>query len=167
MALCIWDGVARARYQQGEPSAVVSPLVEAVKSALEAFDWNSVDGRHVLYRLLCVTPFTASLDPDGRPPLTHSLGLLFDATVVSPRWLRRLAVAWGRWAIRRILDVAGAWRSATAAAGSAASAHSAPDGLHDLALPPHGDAPYIPDHWVDDPMDGHMDDETDQHIGDD
>lgn len=125
-------------------------MVEAVKTALGAkgFRWNSKDGHHVLYRLLCVTPFTAFLDPEGKLPLTRSLGRLFDDTVVRPRWLRRLAVAWGRWATRRILDIAGAWRLATATAGTAPP-------LRDLALPPHGDAPDVPDHLVDGPMDHH------------
>lgn len=163
MALCICDEVAQALYRQGKSSDFVSPLIEAAKSALDEVDWDSLDGRHVLYRLLCVTPFTASLDPDGRLPLTRCLGRLFDSAIVRPRWLRRLAVAWGRWATRRILDIAGAWRSATVAAGSAALA---PDGLDDLALPPHGDAPDVPDHWVDDPVYERVDDESDEHVSD-
>jgi hypothetical protein len=110
-----------------------------------------------LYRLLCVTPFTASLSPDGRLPLTHSLGRLFDTTVVNPRWLRRLAVAWGRWAVRRILDIAGAWRSAIATPGPAGLP---PRGWQDLTLPPYGVAPDVPDHWVDDPMDDVVDEHT-------
>ncbi|OBQ36479.1 MAG: hypothetical protein AN484_25665 [Aphanizomenon flos-aquae WA102] len=142
--------VARARYEEGDPPHVVNPLLNAVETALSAVDWSSTDGRHVVYRLLCVTPFTASLDPDGKLPLTHSLGRLFDTTVASPRWLRRLAVAWGRWATRRILDIAGAWRSATAASGSAAPP---PGGHKDLALPPSGNAPDVPDHWVDEQAD--------------
>lgn len=60
--------VARARYEEGDPPHVVSPLLDAVKAALTAVNWSSTDGRHwhVLCRLLCVTPFTASLDPDGK-----------------------------------------------------------------------------------------------------
>lgn len=133
--------------------------MDAVKTALAAVDWSSQDGRHVLYRLLCVTPFPASLSPDGDLPLTHSLGRLFDTTVVSPRWLRRLAVAWGRWAVRRILDIAGAWRSAIS--GPAAPP---PSGWQDLVLPPHGVAPDVPDHWVDDLMDARFD-VIDEHTG--
>jgi hypothetical protein len=163
MVACICDKIAQARDEEGEPLHVVSPLVEAVKTALAAVDWNSTDGRHVMYRLLCVTPFTAALDPDGKLPLTYSLGRLFDTTIARPRWLRRLAVSWGRWATRRILDIAGAWRSATAAPGSAAAP---PDSWQDLALPPHGEAPDVPDHWVDDPMDEH-EDAIDEHICDD
>jgi hypothetical protein len=162
MVMCICDQIARAREEQGDPLHVVDPLVAAVKTALATADWNSTDGRHVLYRLLCVTPFTASLDPGEKLPLTHSLGRLFDTTVVSPRWLRRLAVTWGRWATRRILDIAGAWRSAIAEPGSAALP---PKVWQDLALP-HGDAPDVPDHWVDDPMDEHTD-AIDEHASDD
>lgn len=122
--------------------------MDAVKSALEEVEWDSADGQHVLYRLLCVTPFTAALDPKCELPLTHSLGRLFDTTVASPRWLRRLAVAWGRWATRNILAIAGAWRSATSV-----DAPEDPD--------PHGVAPVTPDAWVDDfgEEDGDSDDD--------
>lgn len=146
MVTRICEEIARARSEEGEPPHLVNPLVAAVQAALAAVNWASTDGGHVLYRLLCVTPFTAFLAPKGELALTHSLGRLFDTTVASPRWLRRLAVVWGRWATRRILDLAGAWRSAIAAPEAAAPP---PHGWQDLALPAEGEAPDVPDHLVD------------------
>lgn len=95
-------------------------LVETVDMTLEGFNWKSEDGKHVLYRLLTVTPFPAVMARVAGSPtrpllLTQAMGQLFDSVTLEARWLRRLGVKWTRQAGGHIVHLARAYRKALVA----------------------------------------------------
>lgn len=104
-------------------------------------DWQSAEGRFVLFRLLAVAPWDAAAAPNpAEAPLASTLGGYFDATLVKPHRIRPLANAWVSWAGRWVERVTGAWfadapaeRAArdpvgSAAAGNARGPHPPPAG---------------------------------------
>ncbi len=75
-----------------------------------ATDWQSAEGRFILYRLLAVAPWDSTVAAGvGDSPLAAALGLLFEQTNAKPHRLRALAHAWVRWAGRTLLRLNDAW----------------------------------------------------------
>jgi hypothetical protein len=72
-----------------------------------AANWESWNGKAIIYRLVTVVPFPAKVAtslPDLLPQLqmVHCLGQISDSTVVQDRWLRPLNNHWVKWAVRQI-----------------------------------------------------------------
>jgi hypothetical protein len=73
----------------------------------QALNWETTEGRFLLYRLLTVMPFPATTTPTGeqacRTPeqlLLHTLGTAFSHTQLSPRFLRILSNVWVLWSYK-------------------------------------------------------------------
>jgi hypothetical protein len=142
-------GLMQAQQQAGAPTVTTDKDAERVRTALAAVDWNSEDGRHVLYRLLLATPFPAVIaeaaaeapakEAAPRPlPLTAALGSMFDRVVLQPHCLRKVCGMWARWAAEHVTLLAKAYRDTLsppqARAGAADDEEATPtDDAHSYA----------------------------------
>ena len=114
-------GQLRDAAARGMPSSSrehVAALVEAAIGSLPSQDagWQTADGMHVLYRMLLVTPFPASVARDaaggaGTLPITLALGALFDAIIIESYHLRLMAGDWATWSSTWGRELAAARRS--------------------------------------------------------
>lgn len=97
----------RAQSAPAETRQRVSDLSDKLLTLAATANWNSRDGKAIIYRLVTVVPFPAKIAtalPDllSQLQLVHCLGQIFDSTVVQDRWLRPLANHWVKWAVRQI-----------------------------------------------------------------
>ena len=71
---------------------------------LEGINWDTVDGRHVIFHVLTALPWPAAAAAQAEPatPLSHWLGSQFDAAIFQRRYRRRIANHIIRWAARWI-----------------------------------------------------------------
>jgi len=97
----------RSQAAPAESYQRVSDLRDTLLALTVAANWESRDGKAIIYRLVTVVPFPAKIAtalPDLLPQLqmVHCLGQIFDSTVVQDRWLRPLANHWVKWAVRQI-----------------------------------------------------------------
>jgi len=103
------------------PSRRVSDLRDTLLVLAEAANWQSRDGKAIIYRLVTVMPFQAKVAtarPDLLPQLqmVDCLGQIFDSTVVQDRRLRLLANNGVKWAASQIRRFAHARADALGAA---------------------------------------------------
>ena len=71
---------------------------------LEGINWDTMDGRHVIFHMLTALPWPAAAAAQAEPgtPLSHWLGSQYDATIFQRRYRRRIANHVIRWAARWI-----------------------------------------------------------------
>jgi hypothetical protein len=90
--------------------------VSELRALMEAADWSSADGKHVLFHMLTALPWPARVGGGGgggggsggggggggsgvsTAPISTWLGRIFDETVLERRFRRRLADGIVRWA---------------------------------------------------------------------
>jgi len=122
----------RAQTTSADTYQRVSDLRDTLLVLAEAANWQSRDGKAIIYRFVTVVPFPAKIAtalPALLPQLqmVHCLGQIFDSTVVQDRWLRPLANHWVKWATGQIHRFAHVRADALGAAHPP-SAESAADG---------------------------------------
>ena len=91
------------------------PRAGAVLDTIATFSTQVTtdEDKFILYWTLAVSPWPASAVPQGQGK-ARALGVLFDSININHRWLRTVATTWLGWAEAGILDLAAAWRQATA-----------------------------------------------------
>ena len=71
-------------------------------------DWDSAEGRYVLFRLLTVAVWPARAAAPSHA-LARSLGTVFDETYAKVHLIRPLANYWARWAGRSLFAIHSEW----------------------------------------------------------
>ena len=102
-ALCAIFNAIAAAHVGGPPDTVAARLAECAALCL-SLDWDSLEGRFVLYRLVLALPFPASAAAADHA-VVRALGALFDSVVLPPSRLRGVATAWLQWASRWAADL--------------------------------------------------------------
>ena len=123
---------AYRRLAPAVPGAITTACAE-LRAAVEAADWDTMDGAQMLMRLACAAPFSAhdvrpplpmvqrprgppEVDAAGPVPLCTALGRLLDAIALPRHLMRPYANAWAVWSYRTICELAGVYTCASRSA---------------------------------------------------
>jgi hypothetical protein len=93
-----WQAISDEHCSQ----SINQSIKQTMQHLLEATNWASADGKHVLFHLLTALPWPERIATRDTP-LSRCLGKLFDETVLERRFRRRVAdnvIRWGAYWIK-------------------------------------------------------------------